>query len=87
MSLASPAETIRVEVPTRWDAVDLARRLRGLHAYLVQLGDRRWHVCVRCDGEAAELVSAVRATTQQWARERHVDGVLRVGESAYDILH
>ncbi len=87
MNVTATAETIRVEVPTRWDAVDLARRLSGLHTYLVQLGDRRWHVCVRCDDGAQALVPIVRATTEQWAKERHVDGVMRVGDSAVDILH
>ena len=87
MTAPRRVQAIRVEAPTRWDAVDLAQRLRGLHTYLVQLGDRRWHVCVRCDGETAELVPTVRATVEQWARERHVDAVLRVGGDAFRIAH
>ena len=87
MSVAPSTETIRVEVPTRWDAVDLARRLHGLHTYLVQLGDRRWHVCVRCDGAVLSLVPMVQAAAEQWAKERHVDGVMRFGDTAVEIVH
>jgi hypothetical protein len=87
VSFHAPSETIRVEAPTRWDAVDLARRLCGLHTYLVQLGDRGWHVCVRCDGPAEELVPTVRDAAEAWARDRNFDAVLRVGENAREIAH
>jgi hypothetical protein len=71
-------ETIRIEAETRWDAIDLARRLDEHHTYLVQLGDKRWHVCVRADDADLEL-PAVQAAAQRWAEERHVEGVLRCG--------
>lgn len=85
MSRSATADTIRVEAPTRWDAVDLARRLRGLHTYLVQLSDRRWHVCVRCDGTADEVVPTVRAAAEEWAKDRGVASVLRVGGRTFEL--
>lgn len=80
MSVTSNAETIRIEAPTRWDAADLAQRLTGLDAYLVQLGDRRWHICIRVDRAASELLPVVRRAAEAWARERGLDAVIRVGE-------
>jgi hypothetical protein len=79
------ADTIRVEAASRWDALDLVRRLKGMHTYLVQLGDSRWHVCVRTDAPADEIVPAVRRAAEQWARDRGVNAVLRVGERTYEI--
>jgi hypothetical protein len=79
------ADTIRVEAASRWDALDLVHRLKGMHMYLVQLGDSRWHVCVRTDAPADEIVPAVRRAAEQWARERGVNAVLRVGERTYEI--
>lgn len=86
MTLSSPpAETIRIEAVNRWDALDLARRLKGMHTYLVQLGDSRWHVCVRTDGAADEVILSVRRTAERWASDRHVEAVLRVGEKSYEL--
>lgn len=85
MTLSSAAaDTIRIEAASRWDALDLAQRLKGMHTYLVQLGDSRWHVCVRAD-PADEVVPAVRLAAEQWARDRDVSAVLRVGERTYEI--
>jgi len=78
-------ETIRIESATRWDALDLVQRLSGLHTYLVQLGDRRWHVCVRPEGRVDELVPELLRTASQWATERHLDSVLRVGDRSYEL--
>jgi uncharacterized protein (DUF2252 family) len=79
-------ETIRVEAANRWDAVDLAQRLGSLHTYLVQLGDRRWHVCVRPEGHADELLPLIRDTAEAWARERQIDhSIVRVGDRAFDV--
>lgn len=80
-----PRETIRIETGTRWDALDLVKRLHGFPTYLVQLGDRRWHVCVRADGGADDLVPELLRTAGQWASERHVDSVLRVGDRSYEL--
>jgi uncharacterized protein (DUF2252 family) len=82
---AAPVETIRIETGNRWDALDLARRLPGLHTYLVQLGNRRWHVCVKPDGEADAVIPVVRRAAEAWAEERHVCSVLRVGNRTYDL--
>lgn len=75
-------ETIRIEAATRWDALDLARRLSRHHTYLVQLGDRRWHVCVRTDGAEHEL-APVRAVAEGWAVERRLGSTLRRGAESY----
>jgi hypothetical protein len=82
---SAPAETIRIESATRWDALDLVRRLPDLHTHLVQLGDRRWHVCVRPEGPAEELVPFVLGRAAVWAAERHLDAVLRVGDRSYEL--
>jgi hypothetical protein len=79
------AETIRIESASRWDALDLARRLPDLHTYLVQLGDRRWHVCVRPDRPQDELLPLLLERAGRWAAERHVDSVLRVGDRRYEL--
>lgn len=87
MTGPAAGETIRVETASRWDAIDLARRLGPLHTHLVQLGDHRWHVCVRPDGPAEELLPTVRREAEAWARDRHLDSVVRVGDRAYEIAH
>jgi hypothetical protein len=86
VTLPAP-ETIRIESGSRWDALDLARRLPALHTYLVQLGDHRWHVCVRPrEGEDAVVGEVIR-TAEEWAAERSLDAVLRVGDRAFDLRH
>ena len=77
-------ETIRIEAETRWDAVDLARRLAHHHTYLVQLADRRWHVCVRAEDTALEL-GQVRAAAKSWALERDLAATLRFGAETYEL--
>ena len=81
MSLATD---IRIEAETRWDAVDLARRLAAHHTYLVQLGDRRWHVCVRADDTGEEL-PAVREAAERWASDRRVAATLRCGGETFEL--
>lgn len=81
---AQAAETIRIEVESRWDAVDLVRRLSGLHTYLVQLADSRWIVCVR-QSDGADVLPLVRAAAVDWAQQRHVDSVVRVGGAEFPI--
>ncbi|HVM17051.1 MAG TPA: hypothetical protein VM290_05680 [Gaiellaceae bacterium] len=78
-------EPIRIETSSRWDALDLLARIPGLRAYLVQLGDRRWNVCVRPDGDADDVLAALLPTAQQWATERAVEAVVRVGERRYEL--
>ena len=82
--MTSVPEPIRIETGTRWDAVDLARRLAAHHTYLVQLGDRRWHVCVR-DEDPAELLPTVRAAAQRWAEDRHLAATLRCAGETYEL--
>jgi hypothetical protein len=79
-----PGETIRIEAETRWDALDLARRLARHHTYLVQLGDRRWHVCVRTEDADFEL-EPVRAVAEGWAVERRLESTLRHGPETYEL--
>ena len=77
-------ETIRIVAETRWDALDLARRLSRHHTYLVQLGDRRWHVCVRTENAEHEL-EPVRAVAEGWAVERQLEATLRRGGETYEL--
>jgi hypothetical protein len=77
-------ETIRIEAETRWDALDLAARLCRHHTYLVQLGDRRWHVCVRTDDAELEL-GPVRAAAEGWAVDRRLETTLRRGAETYEL--
>lgn len=84
MTLA-PVEAIRIESTTRGDALDLVRRLPELHTYLVQLGDSRWHVCVKPDGSAEDLIPSLLDRAGLWASERSLDSVLRVGDQAYEL--
>lgn len=77
------AQTIRIESEDRMDALDLLRRLQGLHTHLVQLGDQRWHVCVRADRDQEELLAELLRTATEWASERDVASVVRVGERSY----
>jgi hypothetical protein len=81
--MSSGAETIRIESESRWDALDLLGRLHGLHTYLVQLGDRRWHVCVRPDEDPDALLAELLRTATEWASERDVSSVVRVGDRSY----
>ncbi len=81
----APAETIRIESASRFDALDLARRLVGFHTHLVQLGDLRWHVCVKAGAHGRDLVPELLRTAEGWAAERHLDSVLRVGDRAYEL--
>ena len=78
------SETIRIEAQTRWDALDLADRLSRHHTYLVQLGNRRWHVCVRTDDADVEL-EPVRAVAEGWAVERRLEATLHRGTEMYEL--
>jgi hypothetical protein len=78
------SETIRIETETRWAALDLAQRLSRHHTYLVQLGNRRWQVCVRTDDADVEL-GPVRAVVQGWANERRLDATLHRGTESYEL--
>jgi hypothetical protein len=82
---AAPGETIRIESASRFGALDLARRLVGFHTHFVQLGDLRWHVCVKPGANERDLVPELLRTAEGWAAERHVDSVLRVGDRAYEL--
>lgn len=78
---------IRIEAQTRWDAIDLARRLAAHHTYLVQLGDRRWNVCVRPD-EGADELPAVRAAAERWAADRQLEAArLHCGDETFELRH
>lgn len=80
-------DLILVEAESRWDAVDLARRLARHHTYLVQLGNRRWNVCVPPDHglRDGELLASVRDEARRWAGERRLETVLRAGGHEYAV--
>jgi hypothetical protein len=76
-------ETIRIEAATRWDALDLVRRLAGFRAHVVQRSDR-WIVCVRQDRLDA-LTVGVLDETSRWAADRRVDTTVQFGDRSYAI--
>jgi len=75
--------TIRIEAETRWDALDLLSRLSAYHTYLVQLGERRWSVCVRPHDDPERLTREVLVAAHAWAQARGVISELRVGDRVY----
>lgn len=78
-------ETIRIDAGSRWDALELLRRLRPFRTHLVQLNDRRWLVCVRPDRELDELEIAVLRTASAWAADRHVTATVSVADRSYAV--
>ena len=73
------AREVTVEAPSRWDAVELLRRLQALRsarAYMIQEGADRWTVHVQptvrnADGTAVpELVEDLLASVQSWVADR-----------------
>ena len=78
-------ETIRIEAGSRWDALDLLRRLRPFRTHLVQLNDQRWLVCVRQDRDLDELETAVLRTASGWAADRNVATTVSVGGRSHPV--
>ncbi len=76
-------ESIRIETASRWDALDLVRRLSGYSLHLVQLSDSRWHVCVRQDRDPDQLLDDVLVAATSWASHRGADSLLHVGGRSY----
>ena len=73
------AREVTVEAPSRWDAVDLLRRLQTLRSartYMIQEGADRWTVHVQPtvsngDGSAVpSLVEDLLASVQGWVADR-----------------
>jgi len=77
--------TMRIDAESRYDALDLLRRLSSHHTYLVQLGERHWSVCVRPDGNAETLAGEVLRTAREWALARGVESELRVANRRYTL--
>lgn len=78
-------DRIAIETESRWDAMELLRRLRTHHSYLVQLGETRWKVCVRPERDVDGILPEVLTAVEEWATERHVESVVHVGERHYPI--
>jgi hypothetical protein len=75
--LASSAETapavsgtVRIESPSRWDALALTRNLPRYKWHLLQTAPDRWYVCVHNDGSADELPEDLLARVRVWLNER-----------------
>jgi hypothetical protein len=77
--------TLRVEVDTRAEALELCGRLGGFHCQLEVLDDERWVVTVRPDGDAdralAQVIDIVAAWVEQWS----VPCVLEVDGRTYPL--
>ena len=78
-------ERISIETQSRWDAMELLRRLRGHHAHLIQLGEHRGEVCVRPEADLDRTLEQVLAAVEAWASERHAESVVHVGGRAYPV--
>ena len=76
-------DTIKIEAASRWDALDLARRLSGFRTHLVQLSDRRWIVCVRQDRDLDALTVDVLGEVERWVTDRRIEATLQLGGRSY----
>ena len=64
-----PAEVV-VEVPNRWDAVDLTHRLPACRWFMVARDERRWEVHVTLEQARPRLREDLEQLTETWARTR-----------------
>ena len=79
----SCGDTIRITAATRWDALDLVRRLSAFRTHLVQLSDQRWVVCVRQDRDLDELTVGVLDEAGRWVTDRRIDTTMTLGGRSY----
>jgi hypothetical protein len=56
-----------VEAPSRWVALDLARRLERRRWYLIEIDESRWDVHVEAPGEG------IPNEVESWAREHGLE--------------
>lgn len=76
MDVSQRGGTITIEAASRWDAVDLARRLPACRWYLVERDRRHWELYVAPErGGARRLESRVLDAAERWAAERHIEAV------------
>ena len=61
---------IVIEAPSRWDAVDLARRLPACRWFMVERDHAHWDVHVRLDDAPLRLAAEVEGVAEEWARRR-----------------
>jgi hypothetical protein len=62
------SEFLTVETTTRWETSSLLRKLRGHHAYAIQVGREQWLVRSPVDASSPN-VSELEAIVSQWAAE------------------
>jgi hypothetical protein len=65
-------ERVRVETPSRWDALALARRLPAYRWHLLQADADHWHVCVELAQQRNKLPRELRDAIQRWLGERQL---------------
>jgi hypothetical protein len=77
--MARANTTVRIEAPTRWDALDLTHHLPRWRWYLVGHDRDRWDIVVGCEKQRREgqLMDAVRA----WATRREIDSIVHLGDT------
>jgi hypothetical protein len=61
---------IVIETPTRWDALDLARRLPTCRWFLVERDPERWDVHVSLEEVPRRLAEDVAGVAEEWAASR-----------------
>jgi hypothetical protein len=65
---------IRIESPSRWDALALTRRLDRYHWYLVAPAETRWDVYVEVERPLKKLPDDLRRQIDDWLVERRLNG-------------
>jgi hypothetical protein len=73
--------TVRIEAPSRWDALDLTRELRAWRWYLVSQSADSWDVCVDVPSRRRRYELELLAAVQAWADRRDVDSVVHLPDT------
>jgi hypothetical protein len=76
---------LRIDVPDRYAALELSRRLAHFRTYLVQAGRDRWFVAVEPDGDPDAVKAQVLETLQECVGDRGAEYVLHHGERSYPL--
>jgi hypothetical protein len=77
---------IRIESPSRWDALALTRRLDRYHWYLVAPVETRWDVYVEVERPIKELPDDLRRRVADWLVERRLNGAtIHAADGDFDV--
>jgi hypothetical protein len=68
-----PPEQLSIEARTRWDAIDLLRRLHALRTsrtYMIQSAPDRWLVCARPHARSKRVYLELEQCIDAWRADR-----------------